>query len=387
MQIALRRSGVVGLRSGKKSLTGASSRNFSQWGVGSRATSLIDLDDDLDKWPRSKVNSVLNVCAQGERMVVERLGKLNQIHESGWFIAIPFVDEIRFVIDMREKALSISPQSAITKDNVHVLVSGNLSCQFVDPEKAAYGSKNPIYAVRQHAQSSMRAAIGELELDQILRARSELNAVIRKAVQEAADAWGLEIKRYEITEVTPDRTIQEAMGRQAASERERRSKVLEAEGNKKSAELESEGVKIRMKNESEGFVIEAENKARAKKLQLQLEAEGEACVIEIKAKAQAQAIALLSESLKAAGPLGADAARLAVARDMISMYADIGSKSNTMFFSERPADVTSLLAQAAAVLSSGGGSGGGVGGGHKGTNIFIPGGASSNSDASGSSRP
>lgn len=103
--------------------------------------SFIDLDDDLDKWPRKKINSVINVCAQGERMVVERLGKLDSIKESGWFFAIPFVDNIRFVIDMREKALSISPQSAITKDNVHVLVSGNLYCQFVNPEKAAYGSK------------------------------------------------------------------------------------------------------------------------------------------------------------------------------------------------------------------------------------------------------
>lgn len=320
----------------------------------SRTSHIIDLDDDLDKWPRSKANSIINVCAQGERMVVERLGKLNEIHESGWFFAIPFVDNIRFVIDMREKALSISPQSAITKDNVHVLVSGNLSCQFVDPEKAAYGSKNPIYAVKQHAQSSMRAAIGELELDQILRARTELNTVIRTSVQEAAGAWGLDIKRYEITEVTPDRTIQEAMGRQAASERERRSKVLEAEGNKKSAELESEGVKIRMKNESEGFAIEAENKARVRKLQLQLEAEGEAQQIEIKARAQAQAIALLSQSLRDAGDRGAEAARLAIARDLIDMYGEIGSKSNTMFFSERPADVTSLLAQAASVLNGSG---------------------------------
>lgn len=316
------------------------------------SSNFIDLDDDLDRWPRSKVNSILNVCAQGERMVVERLGKLNEIKESGWFFAIPFVDNIRFVVDLREKALSISPQSAITKDNVHVLVSGNLYCQFVDAEKAAYGSKNPIYAVKQHAQSSMRAAIGELELDQILRARTELNTVIRNNLQEAAEAWGLEIKRYEITEVTPDKFIQDAMGRQAASERERRSKVLEAEGAKKAAELSSEGVKIRMKNESEGFLIQAENQAKAKRLQLQLEAEGEALKIENLAKAQAAAIALLSKALISAGENGQEAARLAIARDMIGMYSDIGSKSNTMIFSERPGDVNNLLAQAAAIVGS-----------------------------------
>jgi regulator of protease activity HflC (stomatin/prohibitin superfamily) len=131
------------------------------------------------------------------------------IKDSGWFIAIPYIDQIRFVIDMREKALSISPQSAITKDNVHVAVSGNLFCQFVDAEKAAYGSANPIYAVRQHAQSAMRAAIGEMELDQILHARARLNSVIKGTVQDAAIAWGLDIKRYEITTISPDKFITE----------------------------------------------------------------------------------------------------------------------------------------------------------------------------------
>lgn len=147
------------------------------------------------------------------------LGKLHLIQEGGWFIAIPLVDQIRFVIDMREKALSIAPQSAITKDNVHIHVSGNLYCQFVDAERAAYGSKNPLYAVKQHAQSSMRAAIGELELDEILHARAKLNAFIRESVQESAQAWGLDIKRYEITEVSPDKFITEAMDKQAAAER------------------------------------------------------------------------------------------------------------------------------------------------------------------------
>jgi regulator of protease activity HflC (stomatin/prohibitin superfamily) len=156
---------------------------------------LSDYDEDLDLWPRAKSNTVFNVCQEGEKMVVERLGKLHDIKNSGWFISLPVIDVIRFVIDMREKSLAIMPQACITKDNVHVQVSGNLYCQFTDPEKAAYGSKNPIYAVKQHAQSSMRAAIGEMELDQILRARQELNTIIRTSVQEAASAWGLQIKR------------------------------------------------------------------------------------------------------------------------------------------------------------------------------------------------
>lgn len=81
-------------------------------------------------------------------MIVERMGKFHSIQEGGYFLALPFIDNIRFVIDMRERALSIDPQSCITKDNVHVQVSGNLYCQFVDSQKAAYGAKNPLYAVR-----------------------------------------------------------------------------------------------------------------------------------------------------------------------------------------------------------------------------------------------
>lgn len=100
----------------------------------------LDLEDDIDQWPKAAINTIINICPQGEVMVVERLGKLHAIREAGWFIAIPLVDQIRYRMDMREKALSISPQSAITKDNVHVQVSGNLYCQFVDAEKAAYGT-------------------------------------------------------------------------------------------------------------------------------------------------------------------------------------------------------------------------------------------------------
>lgn len=235
------------------------------------SSTLVDFDDEFESWPRNKQNTILNVCPQGSKMVVERLGKLHDIKEGGWFISIPFVDDIRFVVDMREKALNISPQSAITKDNVHVHVSGNLYCQFVDAEKAAYGSKNPIYAVKQHAQSSMRAAIGELELDEILHARAKLNDMIKITVQDSALAWGLEIKRYEITTVTPDKFITEAMDKQAAAERHRRKKVLDAEGDKRAAELESEGIKIRMKNESEGTLIKMTNEAEAKKIKLMLE--------------------------------------------------------------------------------------------------------------------
>ncbi len=120
-----------------------------------------------EEWPLVTRNTVLNVCPQGEKMVIERLGRYERVQEPGWFLAIPLIDRIAYRVDTREKAVKIPPQSAITHDNVTVEVSGNLYTQFKDPTKAAYGSTNPLYAIKQHAQSSMRAAIGELELDEV----------------------------------------------------------------------------------------------------------------------------------------------------------------------------------------------------------------------------
>lgn len=285
-------------------------------------------------------------------MVIERLGSFHHIQTGGMFVAIPLVDNIRFVIDMRERALSVDPQSCITKDNVHVQVSGNLYCQFIDAKKAAYGAKNPLYAVRQHAQSSMRAAIGELELDQILHDRVHLNNSIRSTVQEAAANWGIEIKRYEITEVRPDDHIMEAMDKQAAGERERRKQVLQAEGNKRQLELESEGRKIQLANESEGELIKIKNEAEAHKQRIILEAEAEAFRIIKKAEAQSIALKEIASALEKDSVNGLQAAKLNIAREYIAMYSDIGQKSNTMIFSDRPADVQTLMAQANAVLNA-----------------------------------
>jgi regulator of protease activity HflC (stomatin/prohibitin superfamily) len=300
------------------------------------------------QWPLRKPNTVFNIVPQGYRYVVERFGKLHAIQESGWFLAIPVVDTISYVIDVRERALDIQPQAAITRDNVSVEVSGNLFVRFVDPEKAAYGALNPLYSVTQHAQSAMRSAIGEMELDEILHGRARLNSLIKGSLQEASEPWGLEIRRYEITEITPDQQIRLAMDKQAAAERDRREQVLRAEGAKRRAELESEGVKISLTNESEGNLIRVENEAEATKKRILLEAEGHAQAIRMTAHAQAEALRTIAAELR--GPGGHEAARLAVAREYVSMYGEMGKQSNTILFNERPADVTSLMAQAVTAL-------------------------------------
>lgn len=301
-------------------------------------------------WPLTKMNTIFNIVPQGERHVVERLGKLSSIEDSGWFLAIPFVDSIAYIIDVRERAMDIQPQAAITRDNVSVEVSGNLFIRFIDPERAAYGAKNPLYSVIQHAQSAMRAAIGEMELDEILHGRAKLNALIKGTLQEASSPWGIEIRRYEITEITPDEEIRVAMDKQAAAERDRRQQVLRATADKERAQLTSEGVKISLQNESEGNLIRVRNEADATKTQLLKEAEGRSEAIQLMAEAQAQALAKIAAELQKPG--GTDAAQLALARDYVAMYGEMGKESNTMIFNDRPADMTSLLTQAVAAMKA-----------------------------------
>jgi len=301
-------------------------------------------------WPRSTVNTGVCVCAEGERMVIERFGKMVDVKGPGIFFAIPFVDRIAYRVDMRESAIEIPPQTTITKDNVSVDVSGCIYIQFVDPLAAAYGNSNPIYAVTQFAQSTMRAAIGSMELDEILHARRELNTIIQSTVQDSATPWGLKVLRYEITEISPDRKIREAMDKQAAAERTRREKVLGAEGSKQTVELSSQGFKIKVTNESEGERIKTENEAKAMKFKQVLEAEGEAEAIKLRAAANAEAVLILAGALQAQG--GSEAATLGLAKEYVAMYGEMGAKSNTMLFQDRPGDLNALLAQAATVLAT-----------------------------------
>jgi regulator of protease activity HflC (stomatin/prohibitin superfamily) len=222
-------------------------------------------------------------------------------------------------------------------------MSGVVYLRFFSPEKAAYGHYNPLFAVFAHAQSAMRAAIGELELDALFHDRAALNVKITRAISEAAAEWGLQVLRYEVTEILPDETISEAMDRQAQAERIRREKVLQASGDKESQILRSQG-----------DLESRTNEAEAKKRELELHAQGRANAVATEAEAQAKAIERVAAALQCVG--GDQAARLDLARDYMRMMGDVGSKSNTIFFGEQAGDISTMMARVAAALSVGGNS-------------------------------
>jgi regulator of protease activity HflC (stomatin/prohibitin superfamily) len=292
---------------------------------------------NLSTWPISKVNTCLNILPQGTTAVIERLGKYNRTR-SGLFFAIPLIDNIKYLIDRREQSIRIDPLHAITSDNINIMVSGNLYFKFVDEQKASYGSDNPVYNIQQFAISSMRNSIGNMELDTILKSRQDINRDVTNSLENAAGNWGVHVTRYEITDLKPDKAILESMNIQSIAERNRREQILTAKGNKESAQLISEGERIRIENE-----------ANAHKYKVIAEAQARAESIELDALSKAKYIKIISDSLEASA--GSEIAlQSLLAMKNMEMMQDIGQKSNTMFFSEKPADFKQLMAVTSEIM-------------------------------------
>lgn len=221
---------------------------------------------DISNYPQSKANTILNICNQGSRMVVETLGKFSYVQEPGWFLAIPLIHEIKYVVDDRELVIDVYKQYAHTYDNVRIGIAAQLYLQITDAHKACYKVKQPLVAVVSHAQSAMRSSIGKYDLDYLLKDRASINRDIDAALSKSEENWGIRINRVEITELTPDENIARAMDLQATAERERRSIEKIAEAKKRAIELEAEGYKSKLINEASGRAeaLRIETEARAK---------------------------------------------------------------------------------------------------------------------------
>ena len=228
---------------------------------------------------------------QNMAYVVERFGKYNKTMEAGLNILVPFIDRIAYRRTLKEQASDVPSQSAITRDNISLVVDGVLYLKVLDPYKASYGVDDYIYAVTQLAQTTMRSEIGQMDLDKTFEERESLNTNIVNSINEAAEPWGVQVLRYEIKDIEPPRTILDAMERQMKAEREKRATILESEGNRQSAINVAEGAK-------QAQVLAAE----ADKAQQILRAEGEAQAIIAVADAQAKAGQENSMSPKELGP-------------------------------------------------------------------------------------
>lgn len=173
--------------------------------------------------------SAVNIIREYERAVVFRLGRLREPRGPGLVIIIPVIEVMRR-IDLRVVTMDVPSQDVITRDNVSVKVSAVVYFRVVDVNKAVTQVENYYYATSQLAQTTLRSVCGEAHLDDLLASRDELNARIQEILDSSTEAWGIKVSMVEIKHIDLPSEMQRAMAKQAEAERERRAKVIAAEG-------------------------------------------------------------------------------------------------------------------------------------------------------------
>jgi regulator of protease activity HflC (stomatin/prohibitin superfamily) len=166
------------------------------------------------------------VVPQQSAYVVEVLGKYKKTLRAGFHILVPFIERAAYKHSLKEHAVDIEEQICITKDNVQVGVDGVLYLQVMDPQRASYGIGNYIFAISQLAQTTLRSEIGKIDLDRTFLERAAINSNVVHEVDQASDAWGVKVLRYEIKNIKPPVDVLAAMEKQMRAEREKRAMVL-----------------------------------------------------------------------------------------------------------------------------------------------------------------
>ncbi|KAH7312251.1 SPFH domain/Band 7 family protein [Stachybotrys elegans] len=284
------------------------------------------------------VNTVVRFVPQQTAWVVERMGKFQRILEPGLAILVPFIDRIAYVKSLKEVAMEIPSQKAITADNVTLDLDGVLFTRVVDAYKASYGVEDAEYAISQLAQTTMRSEIGQLTLDHVLKERASLNTNITAAINDAAQAWGVTCLRYEIRDIHAPNAVVDAMHRQVTAERSKRAEILESEGQRQSAINIAEGRKQSQILASEALRAERINSA-----------EGEAEAILLKARATAQGITQVSKSITDGQEGARGAITLDIAEKYVGAFGNLAKEGTAVVVPGNFGDIGGMIASAMSV--------------------------------------
>ena len=238
----------------------------------------------------------IRVVQQSQAYVIERLGAFSAVWGVGIHIKIPFLERVAKRVSLKEQVLDYPPQPVITKDNVTMQIDTVVYFQITDPKLYAYGVEQPMMAMETLTATTLRNIIGDLELDQTLTSRDEINTKMRAILDEATDPWGIKVNRVELKNILPPADIQSSMEKQMKAERDRRQAILQAEGTKKSAILIAEGEKESAILRADAEKQAAIQKAEAEKQAAILRADGEAQAILAVQKALADSLAMLNRT-------------------------------------------------------------------------------------------
>ncbi len=288
---------------------------------------------------------------QNRGYVVYTLGKYSKTLSAGLNFIIPYVQAVAADRNLKEQSLEITSQPAITKDNITLEIDGILFMKVTDAAAATNNITDYKMSVTQLAMTTMRNAIGSMELDDCFQNRDAINAQILSSMTEATAPWGVMVTRYEIKDITPPQTIREDMEKQMTAEREKRSVILTAEGVKTAAITEAEGLKRARVLDAEAAKAEQVLSAEATKESQILEATGKAEAIRLVAEADAGALNVVGEAANT--EQGKAAVTLTLAQEAINAHQAIASKSTVVLTDGKTGDnIANTVAQAIAVSSS-----------------------------------
>ncbi len=203
------------------------------------------------------------IVPQGSKYVVQRLGKYQKTLNPGLNIIIPYIESIAYKVVTKDIVLDIPSQEVITKDNAVIVTNAVAYINVVNPEKAVYGVEDYELALRTLVQTSLRAIVGEMKLDEALSSRDMIKTKLKESISDDIVDWGVVLKTVEIQDINPSSTMQAAMEEQASAERSRRAAVTTAEGQKQAAILEAEGNLEASRKDAEATVLLAEASATA----------------------------------------------------------------------------------------------------------------------------
>jgi len=268
------------------------------------------------------VLSGVKIVQPYEQAVYMRLGKYIRVLNQGMNFVCPLINQV-VKLDLRTQVLDVPRQEVITKDNSPVYVDAIIYIKVTDPKNAFFEVTDYRTATVYLAQTSLRAIIGEMELDEILSSREKINIQLRDVLDEATDKWGVKIEAVEIREVDPATKVKDSMEEQTSAERRRRAAILAADGEKRAAILEAEGKR-------QSMILEAEGKRQS----MILEAEGKRLATILESQGEAQKLRIMS-----VGASAMDSKALSVlSMDTLKSIGD--GQSSKIFF---PIEVTKIV--------------------------------------------
>ncbi|MFT5481539.1 MAG: regulator of protease activity HflC (stomatin/prohibitin superfamily) [Halieaceae bacterium] len=200
----------------------------------------------------------IRLVPQGDKWVVQRLGKYHSTLLPGLNIIIPYMDAVAYRVTTKDIVLEIPSQEVITRDNAVIIANAVAYINIISPEKAVYGIEDYNLAIQTLVQTTLRSLVGEMDLDDALSSREMIKTKLKSAISDDIADWGITLKTVEIQDINPSTTMQQAMEEQAAAERARRATVTRAGGQKEAQILEAEGRLEASRRDAEAQVILAE---------------------------------------------------------------------------------------------------------------------------------